>query len=249
MKSIVSLLAALLLPMAAFAQQGAVRYDATIKLDIQLPPGMEEMAAQIPDSQTSGRMLYFTEAATLMKDAPKAESDDDGPIEIGGDNFQFRLDNRRPEQETYISLEDGSMIDKREFMGRKFRVMDQTPEYSWRLTGEQSEYMGYAMMKAVGQRDTTVVEAWFTPDIPVSAGPDGMGGLPGLILVASVDEGRRTYTATSVDLEMSVAGMITPPKGGREVTREEFDAIVEEKMKEMNAQRSGSGGMRVMIRH
>lgn len=243
------LLALLLgLPFAASAQQGAVRYDATVKLDIQLPPGMENMADQIPSSQTSGRMLYFNETATLMKDAPQAETDD-GPVEIGGDGFRFRLDNRRPEQETWLSLEDGSMVEMRDFLGRKFRIAGEAPEYRWRLTGEQSEYLGYSCMKAVAERDSSVVEAWFTPEIPVSAGPDGMGGLPGLILVVSIDDGQRTFTATSVDLETDISGLIVPPSDGRQVTRDEFDAIVEEKMKEMGATRDGRGGVRVMIRH
>lgn len=247
MKTLLSVLVIALAPLAALAQQGSIRYDATMKLDIQLPPGMEEMAANIPKSRTSGRMLYFTEAAALLKDAPAEESEDDGPIEIGNDNFRFRMDTSRPEQETYYDFDEGTSIEKTDFLGRTFRIAGEMEEYQWRLTGEQSEYLGFACQKAVAVQDSSTVEVWFTSEIPVSAGPAGLAGLPGMILVANFDDGQRTYTATHVDLETEVAGMITPPKGGREVTREEYDAIVEEKMKEMGAT-NGRGGTRIMIR-
>ena len=247
MKTLLSVLVIALAPLAALAQQGSIRYNATMKLDIQLPPGMEEMAANIPKSQTSGRMLYFTEAAALLKDAPKAESDDSGNIEIGNDSFKFRMDTSRPEQETYYNFDEGTSVEKTDFLGRTFRIVGDMEEYQWRLTGEQSEYLGFACQKAVAVQDSSTVEVWFTSEIPVSAGPAGLAGLPGMILVANFDDGQRTYTATEVDMETEVAGMITPPKGGREVTREEYDAIVEEKMKEMGATQ-GRGGTRIMIR-
>lgn len=255
MKSILSVLVialaalaalATLVPMAAVAQQGSIRYNATMKLDIQLPPGMEEMAARMPKSRTSGRMLYFTDAAALLKDAPKDESEDDAPIEIGGDHMRFRMDTNRPEQSVYYNFDEGTSVEKTDFLGRTFRISGEMEAYQWRMTGEQSEYLGFACQKAVAEMDSSMVEVWFTSEIPVSAGPAGLSGLPGMILVANFDDGQRTYTATNVDMETEVAGMITPPKGGREVTREEYEAIVEEKMKEMGAS-GGRGGKRIMI--
>ncbi|NNE70622.1 MAG: GLPGLI family protein [Rhodothermales bacterium] len=249
MKTLLTLLACALVPMSALAQQGAIRYNATIKLNIELPPGMEEMAAQIPDSRTTGRMLYFSESAALLKDAPEPETEESGPVEIGGDGFRFRMDTRRPDEETYYDFDAGTSVQKTDFLGRTFRIQGDIEEYRWRLTGEQSEYLGYACQKAIAEQDSSTVEAWFTTEIPVSAGPAGLTGLPGMILVANFDDGERTYTATDVDLEMDAMAMIAPPKGGREVSREEYDAIVEEKMEEMNATRgAGGGGMRIMIR-
>jgi len=72
-----------------------------------------------------------------------------------------------------------------------------------------------------------------------------------MILVVNIDDGAKTYTATAIDLGTSVAESLTRPEGGRAVSREEFDEIVEEKMKEMGAVRGrhGSGGSRVIIRH
>jgi GLPGLI family protein len=249
MKKLLSSLVLFLLPITVFAQQGSIRYDATVKIEIQLPPGMEHMADQIPDSRTSGRMLYFTDAAALIKDAPKAETDESGDVHLRGDGFAFRMDNSQPDEETFYDFDTGNVVEKTDFLGRTFRINGEMEEYQWRMTSDQSEYLGFRCQRAIAEQDSSIVEAWATTEIPVSAGPAGLTGLPGMILVANFDDGQRTYTATEVDLETEIAGMITPPKGGKEVSREEYDAIVEEKMEEMGATRGRGGNMRVMIRH
>ncbi|MFT5141958.1 MAG: GLPGLI family protein [Rhodothermales bacterium] len=247
MKKLLPALVLFLLPIAAFAQQGTIRYDATVKIDIQLPPGMEHMADQIPDSRTSGRLLYFTDAAALIKDAPKAETDEAGAVNLHGDGFAFRMAGSQPEEETFYDFDSGQVVEKTDFLGRTFRINGEMEEFQWRLTGDHSEYLGFKCQRAIAEHDSSTVDAWFTTEIPVSAGPAGLTGLPGMILVANFDNGQRTYTATEVDLETEIAGMITPPTGGKEVSREEYDNIVEEKMKEMGATRGRGGNKRVMI--
>lgn len=244
----------LLLPMmmlpfvaGASAQTGAITYEETVKIEIELPPEMESMRDQIPSSRTTSRLLLFNPSATLMKDAP--ESKEEKPTEVRADGFMFRMSTDRPETLTYVDLDEGVMVEKQDFLGRVFRITGALPEYQWRLTGEQSEYLGYKCQKAVAQRDSTVIEAWFTSEIPVSAGPNGLNGLPGVILVASFDDGKRTITAREVVMDSPEVASIEAPTGGREVTREEFDAIAEEKMKEMGGSRGRGGNMRVMIRH
>ena len=95
-------------------------------------------------------------------------------------------------------------------------------------------------MRATATVDTTEVEAWFTPQIPLPIGPDEYGGLPGAILVLTVDGGKQTFKASSIDLDATPE--IEQPEDGREVTQEEFDGIVEEKMEEMRAQMGGRRG-------
>ena len=53
--------------------------------------------------------------------------------------------------------------------------------------------------------------------------------------------------AVKVETEAGEIPNIAKPDKGRKVTREEFDQIVEEKMKEMGAQ-PGAGGGQMMIR-
>jgi GLPGLI family protein len=66
--------------------------------------------------------------------------------------------------------------------------------------------------------------------------------LPGLILVVNENDGQRSIVAKELSLDPLSEDAIVPPTDGKEVTQAEFDAIVEEKMKEMGDERSGSGG-------
>jgi hypothetical protein len=138
----------------------------------------------------------------------------------------------------FTNLEDGSYVEVREFLGRKFRIPEERPEFAWKLTGEAAQFLGFPVYQAIATQDSTTLEAWFTPDIPVSAGPAQYGGLPGLILTLAVDSNRVVYTATAVDTTTPV-GKIEVPSDGNKVTRAEYDKIVAEKQEEMTRARRG----------
>ena len=84
-----------------------------------------------------------------------------------------------------------------------------------------------------------MIEAWFTMEIPVQAGPGPFGGLPGMILIASIDEGHTVYTATDIDLTKLGEEAIRAPEEGSEVTREDYERIVAEKLEEVRKLRAG----------
>ncbi|MDA9774440.1 GLPGLI family protein, partial [Saprospiraceae bacterium] len=74
--------------------------------------------------------------------------------------------------------------------------------------------------------------AWFAPAIPCKIGPSHYGQLPGAILMLSVGEDKDVYKATEVILSDEVT--IKKPKKGKKVTEEEYEKIIEDKMKEMH---------------
>lgn len=236
----------LLHPLVVLGQQGTVLYEETVKLDIELPPEMKHMAEQFPSQNTSLRHLFFDGAVSLMKNAPQEKQDVQLESESGG--MRFRMMTNRPDDEIYTHFDAERRVEKRDFLGRTFLIEDGLPELAWRLTDERSEFLGYLCQKAVTTRDSVAVEAWFTPEIPVPAGPGPYGGLPGLILVLTEDEGRRTFVAREVSLEPLADGTIQVPSKGKEVTREEFEAVVEEKMKEMGAERGRRGAFQIRMR-
>ena len=89
--------------------------------------------------------------------------------------------------------------------------------------------------------NTEEIVAWYTPMIPASHGPDEFGGLPGLIL--ELNTSNITILCTKVVLNPNNAISIEPPSKGKEVNREEYAQILEEKGKEMS-ERYGRGGRR-----
>ncbi len=143
----------------------------------------------------------------------------------------------------YVDPEAGTVVEARGFLGRNFRVTRERPSLQWQLTSEQAEHLGYMVMKATAQQDSaTTVEAWFTPQIPVQGGPESYGGLPGLILVLSVNDGQVQYQAAEVVLGELEEGLIHPPDEGDEMEQEEFEQLVRERLEEMIRNRRPPGG-------
>ena len=94
----------------------------------------------------------------------------------------------------------------------------------------------------------TIITAWYTPEIPVSQGPENYWGLPGLIL--EVNDGKTVILCSKVVLNPKVKTEIKAPAKGKVTTQKEFDETVMKKMEEfrdMNQGRSGNGGMHFRI--
>lgn len=146
-------------------------------------------------------------------------------------------------QSAYVDPEAGTMVEARRFLGRTFRVTREQPSLEWQLTSEQAEHLGYMVLKATAQKDSaTTIDAWFTPQIPVQGGPEAYGGLPGMILVLSVNDGQIQYQATEVALGELEQGTIGPPDEGDEMSQEEFEQLVKERIAEMTRNRRPPGG-------
>ncbi len=145
----------------------------------------------------------------------------------------------------WVDAATGEMVETVDFMTREFRVVGETEPLPWRLLGEESDYLGYVVQKAVAERDSSTIEAWFTVDIPGFAAPEGYTGLPGVVLMVSVDRGKTLIQAVGVDLDTPVEA-VTKPTDGDEMTADEFEALVAEKTDEFRAElqsrRRGGGG-------
>ena len=236
-------------PLFIFAQsEGEIRYDETIKMEIELPEGQEHLRDMIPSERTSQKVLYFTDKESVYRNFdPKADSDDE-VIEHNSEdgNVQIKMVIAAPENKTYRDLATGDITNQQEFFGKKFLIMGDNKKYDWKMTTEQKNIAGYNCMKAELKDTSRTVTAWFSPQIPVPIGPGGFGQLPGMILEVNMNDGQQVITASSVNLEKKVGDKIEKPTKGKQVTREEFDKISEEKMKEMEEEMGGSG-MRIRI--
>lgn len=168
----------------------------------------------------------------------------------------------------YSNTADNLFLEETSLMGKAFLVKDELKSYAWELTDETKKIGEYTAQKAVYTKVTTrkmmafgngvaegdgepkvmtdsvKVEAWYTPEIPVSHGPDNFWGLPGLIL--EVNDGRRTLLCTKVVLNPSDGVVIKKPRKGKKVNREEYAKIQLEKIEEMSGKYSGGGNTRVI---
>ena len=98
----------------------------------------------------------------------------------------------------------------------------------WKITQESQDIGGYLCYKAIDVESTNKKKkpvAWFTPQIPINSGPRDNFGLPGLIL--KIEEYRRSFTATKVELNPKEKIVIKKPTKGKRLTRDEFTKFLE----------------------
>ena len=133
-------------------------------------------------------------------------------------------------------------MDSRNLFGKDFLIEGERNPIKWKITGEQKQVGSYLCQKATFQDSTANIVAWFTPMIPVAAGPNQYNGLPGMMLHMDFDEGIRQITATNIELKALEDGAITKPSKGKKVTEEEFNTMREEKIKEREEEFGGRGG-------
>ena len=143
-----------------------------------------------------------------------------------------------------------------ETFSKLFLIQDVLEDYEWELGSETKNIGEYTCFKAVMTREvpdvegdftqieeklshneearekkTITITAWYTPQIPVSAGPAGYHGLPGLIL--ETNDGSQTIICSKIVINPKKSNDIVEPKKGKKVTQKEFDLIMEKKMAEM----------------
>ena len=240
----------LALPLIIFSQsdQGKIIYEETVKMNIELPEEFKDQLVGImPDARTTKKILLFTTNESIYKDFEG--QDENTVVETGSEEsgIHMKMIIEKADHQLYKNFLDESVYEKKEFYGRDFLIMEDFEALQWKLISEQKEILGYSCQKAIHKKDEKVVEAWYAPQIPLSNGPMQYGQLPGMILELSVDDGETHLVAIDVFLEHIEDPIIEKPKKGKKVSREEYDEIVQQKMKEMEEE-YGTGGNKVIIK-
>jgi len=293
MKQVLTLLL-VCLTFGLFAQsEGEIVYVTKINIHKQLKGDRaEELKKMLPETQSFKQILYFNEETTLFQ---KYKEDKDVAEEDLGDGRRKRMMMRMmgggENDSYYVDLEEETVVEKRDFLGKTFLISDDIAENKWKITKETKTINGYVCYKAVlqiekkkpkkeetkkevakkedesgkltdkskakkegdkkekGRRDDRrnrnrgpkSVIVWYTPSIPVSAGPSTYNQLPGMVMQVEIDGTNKVITVEKVTLKTLDKGTIKKPKKGKKVTREEFNKIVKAKMDEMRKDRGGKG--------
>ena len=228
-----------------FLLSGSVLYEEVDQLNIQLEGDAAQFADALPKERTSEKILHFNEEASLYENYHSDNQEENMEMHEGGG---VMITMAEPENKMYINLKTGVQIEQREFMSRMFLIESERSGREWKLTGNQKSILEYPCQQAIGNMDEKEVVAWFTPVIAVPAGPGKFGNLPGLVLEVNIGEGDQVLKATSVELKALEKGMLKKPTRGKEVTEEEFQAIVEAKLEEMGVEHGGAaGGERTVV--
>ena len=106
-------------------------------------------------------------------------------------------------QYSQITTKDGLLTEwatmPRELDSENLYYTENLPLFNWQIGTETATVCGYECFKATCHWRGRDFTAWFTPDIPVEYGPWKFGGLPGLIMKVSDDDGIYVFEAVAVE--------------------------------------------------
>lgn len=242
MKSIAFTLAFFSTGILCAQKQGSIVYKETVKMDFKmdLDSNMKAMLGDLPMENSSQRQLLFNEKASLFELVKKPDNNEK-KLEEDGNRIEIRMD--IPDEKTYCDLVNGKKTEQKDFMGKKFLIDSAFTKCDWKMTGKQKQIQNYPCSQAMKIEKGDTCYAWFTPKIPVSSGPHGLHGLPGMILETSFMGGRVLLTAEKIDLAVIDEKLLVKPKEGKKVTNAQFRKIEEDKRKEMQEQYGGKGNV------
>ncbi|WP_350288427.1 GLPGLI family protein [uncultured Croceitalea sp.] len=220
----------------------------------------KQMQARLKNRLEKTYVLNFNKEESLFDEEDKLDAIA-GATDSWGKNFA------RGQQ--YKNVKNNALIQSQEFYGRKFLVKDELQVIDWKMGKESKQIGQYMCFKAMATIPTneltwfdfswrklrnqanategeepevnmTLVEAWYTPQIPVSHGPAEYWGLPGLIL--EVNAGNTTMLCTKIIMNPKGEINLDAPDKGKVITKVAYQETVMGKMKEMRDNRGRRRG-------
>ena len=250
--------------------EGIAHFKSSMNVESLNVGGGQDMSPETQESLRKQLAQQMQRDFTLkfnLEEASWKEKQELDPVANNSNTGGMQIRISTGNSKSYINPSKNIFLEETEIFGKKFLISDELPEYKWKVTGEQKKIGDYTVIKATytdiregmvmsvedGESsmetvmDTTTVTAWYTPEIPVSQGPNNTFGLPGLILELKQDN--LTYLCSKIELNPGDPVEIEKPSKGKKVTREEADKIRDEKMQEMMKKYdTGEGGTRHVMR-
>ncbi len=223
----------------AFAQDiagGTVKYQRIANLAIEQGGEWAEFKKTLPKSRTTNFILYFSNQAYQFVEN---SGENEAPSDMMKKAMWFAGTWGKPQvklMKYYLHPEKKLQVRQTEFMTRLFREKTELAKIKWKMGTATKEILGYTCMLAETELDDKKVMAWFTPDIPISAGPERYYGLPGLILEVNLNQGQTVWMASNIDLSIPNKSFLEEPKEGKKVTAEQYQQIQNEKIAEWEQQ-------------
>jgi GLPGLI family protein len=256
--------------------QGEATYKTSRKLEIQLDSTQmnsdqhKQMMDMLKKQFQKTFILSFNKEESIYKedetlDAPRPSGQVFVMVNTGGSDLLYK------------NLKELRYTNQIESFSKLFLIQDKIEKLDWEMTGETKFIGDYECYKATLKREVEVqqsgmsingdkdfedeleeepemkeitVTAWYTPQIPVNTGPENYQGLPGLIL--EVNDGTTTMICSKIVLNPDKNVKIEEPTKGKKLTQDEYEVIMEKKMKEiqesMRSSWSDNKGQNVEIR-
>jgi len=133
----------------------------------------------------------------------------------------------------YSDFAAKTAVSQKRVFDELFLVKDSTRKIRWKITDETREIAGYTCRRANAiMMDSIYVVAFYTTDIPLSAGPESFNGLPGMILGVALPHENVTWFATLVKDMTLAPNTVVPPKKGKPMDGAGFKAKLQSAFKD-----------------
>ena len=121
----------------------------------------------------------------------------------------------------YTDFKRGVSISQKPVFEETFLVEDSLLKIKWKLTSDTRTIAGYDCRKAVGVlNDSIAIFAFYTDELMVNGGPEGIQGLPGMILGMGIPRLHATWFATKVEVFDIKMNKVAAATKGKKVNRQ-----------------------------
>lgn len=254
--------------------QGVATYKSKRQIDVKLDSTQMDSEMQKQVMEMMKKQFEKTFKLTFNKEESVYKEDEslDKPSPASG-GMVFVVADAGGADVLYKNTKEARFANQNDVFGKIFLVKDTLKKQAWQLGSETKNIGEYTCYKATLKREVEVsssmshngetknetkpekkeitITAWYTPQIPISNGPENYWGLPGLIL--EINDESQTIICSKIVMNPKDKVTIKEPSKGKKVNQETFDNIMEKKMKEMQDRyhsRSGDGeSIRIEIRN
>jgi GLPGLI family protein len=227
--------------------------DTGVNKDID--PAMEKAFQEaLKKASEKNYLLTFNKSECIYEQEQQLEK----PKSVAGE-MSISVSFSSSEGKKYINAKDKTSSTEDEIFGKEFLILEPIEKPNWELVDESKKIGDYTCFKAkllipvsekqkkeyeeflkkeeiksslfkMEEPKDKTITAWYTPEIPVSFGPNNYWGLPGLIL--EINEPELIILCSKVALNTKGATIKVPNKG-QKVSQKEFDAIQKKKYDSM----------------
>ena len=241
--------------------KGIATYKSQRKMNIEMDSTrmnddmQKQMMAMLKKQFEKEYSLEFTNNESIYKEAENL----DKPTNTSSGGIQIMVAGDGGGNVLYKNIKENRFTNQSDLFGKLFLIQDKLEQPEWTLEKETKNIGQYTCFKATFKRMVResgvmrmtvnsneeaeepevneveqTVTAWYTLQIPVKHGPGNYNGLPGLIL--EVNDGSESILCSKIVINPKNEIDVEEPKKGKKVNQEEFEAIMEKKMSEMDEQ-------------
>lgn len=171
-------------------------------------------------------VLTFNEDVGIYKETEKMSSDNERSNELA----KILSGYSGP---SYFDFKNKKVIFEKDMFNELYLVEKEILSLKWVLLKEKLVINGLTCYKAItsvtvegrsGVMEIPII-AWYTTDINISAGPDGFGGLPGLII--QLEKSNFVTVLTKIEF-LKNKPQLEIPKEGKKIKEDDFNVLVKE---------------------